>query len=135
MTSKERVKAAIARQPVDKVPLGFYAVDYDTVERVIGHPTYVRNKIALQVALWEKRRDEVAESLKKDTVKFYRKIDCADIILPKEAPLLPPADYEPNPPRRVGEHLWEDRDGRIYKASPEANEIQCVHNHVAAPFH
>ena len=61
MTSKERVKAAIARQPVDKVPLGFYAVDYDTVEKVLGYPTYVRNKVAIQVALWEGRRDEVSE--------------------------------------------------------------------------
>jgi uroporphyrinogen-III decarboxylase len=127
VTSKERVKAAIARQPVDKVPLGFYAVDYDTVEHVLGHPTYVRNKIAIQVAFWEGRRDEVAESLKRDTVEFYRKIDCADIILPKEAPLLPPVDYEPDPPKRIGDQVWKDRDGRIYKASPEANEIQCVY--------
>ena len=28
MNSKERVRAAIAREPVDRVPLGFYSVDY-----------------------------------------------------------------------------------------------------------
>ena len=126
MNSRERVTAAIARAPVDRVPLGFYAVDYDTVERVIGRPTFVRNKIEIQVALWEGRRAEVAESLKKDTVEFYRKIDCADILLPKEAQLLPPADYEPDAPKKIGEDLWEDRDGRVYQAARHANEIQCV---------
>lgn len=128
MNSRERVQAAIARQPVDQVPLGFYAVDHDTVERVLGRPTYVRNKIAIQVALWEGRRDEVAASLKTDTVEFYRKIDCADLLLPKEAQLLPPKDYTPERPKRLDENRWEDRHGRIYQAVPFANEIQCVYD-------
>lgn len=116
MNSRERVAAAIARRPVDRVPLGFYAVDHDTVARVLGHPTYVRNKIEIQIALWEGRRGEVAECLKKDTVDFYRKIDCADILLPKEAQLLPPADYRPEAPKRIGEDRWEDRQGRVFQA-------------------
>lgn len=128
MNSRERVEAAIARQPVDMVPLGFYAVDHDTVSRVLGRPTYVRNKIAIQIALWEGRREEVAESLKEDTVEFYRRIDCADIILPKEPMLLPPRDYQPDPPRRIAENRWEDREGRIYQAEWQANEIQCVYD-------
>ena len=128
MNSRERVAAAIAREPVDRVPLGFYAVDYDTVEKVLGRPTYVRNKIETQLALWEGRRDEVAESLKKDTVEFYTKIDCADILLPKEARLLPPADYDPDPPKQIAHDRWEDRRGRIYQAARHANEIQCVHD-------
>ncbi len=127
MTSKERVRAAIARQPVDRVPLGFYAVDHDTVSRVLGRPTYVRNKIEMQIALWEGRRDEVAQSLKEDTVEFYRTIDCADIILPKEAPVLPPKDYEPVCPKKIGEDRWEDRHGRIYQAVREVNEIGLVY--------
>jgi hypothetical protein len=128
MNSRERVAAAIARQPVDMVPLGFYAVDHDTVAKVLGHPTYVRNKIAIQVALWEGRRDEVAESLKVDTVEFYRKIDCADLILPKEARLLPPRDYDPEKVRKTGENQWQGADGRVFKAVPHVNEIVCVHD-------
>ena len=62
MTGKERVRAAINREPVDRVPLGFYLVDYDTIERVIGRKTFVRNKVASRIALWEGRRDEVAGS-------------------------------------------------------------------------
>jgi uroporphyrinogen decarboxylase len=136
MNAKERVRAAIARQPVDQVPLGFYAVDHDTVEKVIGRPTYVRNKVAVQLALWEGRRDEVAQGLKQDVVEFYRKIDCADLILPKEAQLLPPADYEPESPRKIDANHWEDRRGRIFQAEPHANEIQCVYDPNPAPqFH
>jgi uroporphyrinogen-III decarboxylase len=128
VNARERVQAAIARQPVDRVPLGFYAVDHDTVARVLGRPTYVRNKIDLQVALWEGRREEVAAGLKQDVVEFYRKIDCADLLLPKEAQLLPPKDYQPDPPRKIGVDLWEDLQGRVYKAVRQVNEIQCVHD-------
>jgi len=123
MNAKERVQAAIARQPVDQVPLGFYAVDHDTVARVLGRPTFVRNKVDVPIALWEGRRAEVAEGLKHDVVEFYRRIDCADILLPKEAQLLPPRDYDPDPPRRRGPDEWEDRQGRIFRAVRHVNEI------------
>lgn len=126
MTGKERATRAIARESVDRVPLGFYAVDHDTVERVIGRPTYVRNKIEIQKALWDGRRAEVAEGLKKDSVEFYRKIDCADVILPKEAMLLPPEDYLPDAPEPIGDNLWRHRDGRVFQAVPEANDMMCV---------
>lgn len=129
MNSKERARAAIARESVDHVPLGFYAVDHDTVEAVIGRPTYVRNKINIQIALWEGRRDEVAESLKADTVDFYRAIDLCDIILPKEAQLLPPRGYVPeDPPKRISDDEWQGSDGRVWKAVRHANEIACIHD-------
>lgn len=131
MNSRQRVQAAIAREPVDRVPLGFYAVDCDTVGRVLGRPTMVRDKVASQIALWEGRRTELADSLKADVVEFYGKLDCADVLLPKEAMLLPPADYEPLGPRAIGEDRWEDDRGRVYQASRGANEIQCVHDPTA----
>ena len=133
MNSRERVQAAIARQPVDRVPLGFYAVDCDTVGRVLGRPTLVRDKVESQIALWEGRRAELAEGLKADVVDFYRHMDCADLLLPKEAMLLPPVDYEPLRPRALGEDRWEDDRGRVYQASRGANEIQCVHDPTAVP--
>ena len=80
MTGKECVRRAIDRQPAPYVPLGFYVVDYDTVEAVIGRETYVRNKIKCQLAFWDGRRDEVVDSLKRDTVEFFQKIDCCDLI-------------------------------------------------------
>ncbi|MFH1970730.1 MAG: uroporphyrinogen decarboxylase family protein [Verrucomicrobiota bacterium] len=128
MTGKERVYNAIARKPVDKIPLGFYAVDCDTVSRVIGRKTFVRDKIGSMLALADGRRDEVAESYKKDTVDFYRKIDCADMIMPIEAALLPPKDYEPQRLKKIADEKWEDKQGRIFQAIIEANDIMCVHD-------
>ena len=127
MTGKERVRAAIARQPVDRVPLGLYAVDCDTVARVIGRPTLVRNKVEAQIAIWEGRRDDLVESLKHDTVEFYRKIECADLLLPKEACLVPARGYEPDPPKQIAPDTWEDRHGRIYHANRDANDLMVVY--------
>jgi len=132
VTGKERVRAAIDLRPTDAVPLGFYVVDYDTIEQVLGRETYVRNKIKTRIALWEGRRDEVAESLKKDTVEFYRKMDLCDLICFKEAALLPPKDYEPLRPRRVDEKTWEDKHGRVWQVSELSNDITCVHDPHAA---
>ena len=127
MNGRERVRAAIARQPVDCVPLGFYAVDHDVISHVIGRPTLIRDKVASRIAVWEGRRDELVESYQRDSVDFYRKIDCADLILFKEAPLVPPAGYEPDPPRKIGDDLWDDREGRIWKADRSANDMMVVY--------
>lgn len=128
MNGRERVRAAIAREPVDRVPLGFYAVDHDTIERVIGRPTLVRNKIQVKLALAAGRRDEVAESFKKDTLDFYRKIDCADLILAKGAAILPPVSYEPEKLKKIEENQYRDARGRIWKADLKANDIMCIHD-------
>jgi len=144
MTGKQRVQAAIARQHVDRVPLGFYAVDHDVIEAVIGRPTIVRNQIEMQLALWGGRRDEMVQRWKADLTDFYRKIDCADIITCREAmlmppagnmisPLMPPPYPEPHaPPKEIGENTWQDSRGRIFQASPLANEIRCVHDPLEA---
>lgn len=126
MNSKQRVHACINRQPTDSVPLGFYLVDHDTISKVIGRPTYVRNNVATQVAYWEGRRDEVVESMKADVVDFYRKVDLCDIITFKEACLVPPRGYAPDPPRKIAEDCWEDKEGRVYKISVISNEFVCV---------
>lgn len=128
MNSKQRVHAAIAREAVDKVPLGFYVADCDTVEKVIGRTTFVRNKPATKLALWEGRRDEVAEGLKQDTVEFYQKLDCVDLICFKEASMLPPKDYDPDPPKKIDEETYEDTAGRIWKLNWESNDVAVVYD-------
>jgi hypothetical protein len=130
MNSKQRVQACINRQPTDAVPLGFYLVDHDIIARVIGRPTYVRNRAATQLAFWEGRRDEVVESMKADVVDFYRKMDLCDIITFKEAAPVPPRGYTPDPPRKISDDCWEDRDGRVYQMSVISNEFVCVKNPV-----
>ena len=65
MTSKERVKIALSHREPDRVPLGFYAIDFDTVSRILGHETYLRAKAKTRIALWEGgTRNEVAQSLR-----------------------------------------------------------------------
>jgi uroporphyrinogen-III decarboxylase len=132
MNAKERVRAVLEGKQPDRVPLGFYIVDHDTIAKVIGRNTYVRNKIGQQIAFWEGRRDEVAESLKKDTVEFFSRIPLCDIVTAKEAALLPAKDYQPPKVRKVDEKTWEDERGRIYKISELSNEFVCIEDPVAA---
>jgi len=127
MTSKECVRRVINLEPAPYVPLGFYVVDYDTIEAVIGRRTYVRNKVRSAIAFWEGRRDEVVESYKHDTVEFFQKIDCCDIVTFKEAPIVPPKDYEPPKMKRLDEYTWEGRDGRVWKKSELSNELAVVY--------
>ena len=127
MTSKECVRRVINRESAPYVPLGFYCVDHDTIEHVIGRETFVRNKIKIRTALWAGRRDEVAESFKKDTVEFFRRIDCCDILSFKEAPIVPPKGYEPPKVKQLDDHTWEDEEGRIWQASDLTNDISVVH--------
>jgi len=122
------VAAALEHRPVDRLPLGFFAVDHDTVSRVLGRETYLRAKAKSQIALWEGRRDEVAQSWREDAIEFYSKIDLIDII-PVHAmasSVLPPADYEPEHPERITPDTWRDRDGRIYRYSPQTEDITCI---------
>ncbi|MEM5832393.1 MAG: uroporphyrinogen decarboxylase family protein [Candidatus Aenigmatarchaeota archaeon] len=128
MDSKERIKRLIERKDIDKIPLGFYVVDYDIIEKVIGRPTYVRNKVKTQIALWEGRRGEIVESYKKDTVEFFKNIDCVDILTFKEASILPPKNYKPPKMKKIDKNTWEDEQGKIYKISEDTNEIACVYN-------
>lgn len=147
MNSIQRVRAAVARQPVDQIPLGLYAVDHDTISRVIGRPTIVRNQIEMAIAFWEGRHAEVAQQWIADLTDFYRRLDCVDIITCRDAMLMPPPEVRISPllwvnprydrrelpvPRRVAPDRWEDRAGRIYQANTEANEIICVHDPVLA---
>ena len=128
MNSRERVLAALEHRPVDRLPLGFFAVDHDTVSKVLGRKTYLRAKAKSQVALWEGRRDEVAQSWREDAIEFYSKVDLIDII-PVHAmasSVLPPADYEPERPERIAEGIWRDRAGRIYRYSPQTEDITCI---------
>ncbi len=127
MTSKERVAAAIDRKPVDKVPLGLYLIDHDTIEAVIGRPTFLRNRVAYQLGLWEGRRNEMAESMKQDLTDLFRKLDCVDLLTFKEAQMLPPRGYRcEDPPRKTAEGVYEDSRGNVWMLEPETNSVKQV---------
>jgi hypothetical protein len=108
---------ALNHEVPDEIPFGEFAIDFDTVERILEHETYLRAKAKSQIAFWEGRRDEVVQSWKEDAVELYRKLDFIDIVHAgaMASSIAPPADYEPDPPRRIDDSTWEDREGRILK--------------------
>lgn len=130
MTGKERVQAVLRGEETDAIPYGEYAIDSDTVERVLGHETYLRAKAKTQIALWEGRRDEVVQSLKEDIIALYEKLDCLDIVnlMSEACGLVPPKDYVPLRPKKIREDTWEDSQGRVYKFSPVTRDITMVHD-------
>jgi len=130
MNSRTRVRTALAHEEPDRPPIGFFAIDYDTVERVLGRPTYVRAKAKCQIAFWEGRRDEVVQSWIEDTIDLHRKLDVIDVlrIASPSIGFAPPRGYQPDPPRRIDETTWEDRRGRVFKLSEVTGDITCVHD-------
>ena len=127
MKSKQCVTDVLNHKNPEYIPMGMYAIDCDTAEKIIGHETYVRNKAKTTMALWEGRRDEVVQSLKEDSVELFKKLDCIDIIIPyKEAAILPPKDYERPNIKKIAENTWEDDKGSVFKFSELANEISAI---------
>ena len=129
MTSKERVMAALEGRVPDRVPYGEFAVDFDTVERILGHETYLRAKAKSQIAFWEGRRDEVAQSWLEDHLELHRRLELDIVTFPMATWEMPPETGDP-PPRRIDANTWEDRFGRIYKQSEATRDITCVHDPV-----
>lgn len=130
MNSKQRVNAVLKGGRADKIPYGELAIDSDTVERIIGHETYLRAKMKTRIALWEGRRDEVVQSYKEDMVQLYDKLDICDIVnlMSEACGLVPPKDYIPSKPKQIDEKTWEDKDGKIYKYSEATRDIIMVHD-------
>jgi uroporphyrinogen-III decarboxylase len=129
MTSKERVKATLEGRVPDRVPYAEFAVDFDTVERLLGHETYLRAKARSQIAFWEGRHDEVAQSWLEDHIALQRKLPLDIVTFPMATWELPPETGEP-PPRRIDAATWEDRDGRVFRLSEATQDITCVHDPV-----
>jgi len=130
MTSKERVLAVLEGRIPDRVPYGEFAIDFDTVERIIGRETYLRAKARSQIAFWEGRRDEVAESWFKDHIKLHRRLPL-DIVTFPAATWEMPAETGDPPPRRIDPETWEDKYGRVYKFSEVTQDITCIRDPVA----
>ncbi len=125
MDSRTRMKTSLELKVPDRPPLAFYAIDSDTASKVLGRPTYWRAKAKCQIAYWEGRRDEVAQSLKVDAVELYKKLDIIDAIGVGcvFAGQVPPKSFTPDPPQKIDDSTWEDKQGRIYKYSPITQDI------------
>ncbi|MCI0514172.1 uroporphyrinogen decarboxylase family protein [candidate division KSB1 bacterium] len=128
MTSKERVQTVLNGQIPDRVPIAEFAIDFDTVEKIIGHETYHRAKARSRIAFWEGRRAEVIQSWREDYLELVRKLELFDIISFPEATWAVPPETDEPPPKRVDAHTWEDRVGRIYRYSEITADITCIYD-------
>jgi hypothetical protein len=130
MNSKDRVRATLAGRIPDRVPIGEFAVDFDTVERILGHETYLRAKAKSQIAFWEGRHAEVAESYLKDHLELHERLELDIVTFPAATWRIPPQTDDP-PPRRVSADTWLDKYGRVYRYSAASADITCIEDPVA----
>ena len=108
MNSKERVLATLDHKEPDRVPLGEWGIDHDTVEKVIGRDTYWRNRKKETLSLWAGKRDEVVETYKKDLVELIEKLD-QDLV---PVHFVPPKGLEPEEIKQIDENTWKDKEKR-----------------------
>jgi uroporphyrinogen decarboxylase len=125
MNSNQRVHAVIKGEIPDRVPIGEFAVDFDTVSKIIGHDTYLRAKAKSQIAFWENRHEEVAQSYIEDQIALHEKLDL-DIINFAQATWSIPDPTDDPPPRKIDDTTWKDKYGRIYKYSTETADLTIV---------
>ncbi len=119
MTPKERVLAALRHEEPDRVPTGEFATDYSVVEQALGRPTFWRAKRRYTEALWEGRRDEVVDGMKKDIVEFTRMMDID--MVPVQA--VPHKDFPLKKPKQIDDDTWEDEWGNVMKYSHDTEDI------------
>ena len=123
MNSKQRVLKTIAHEEPDRVPVGEWGIDHDHVSAILGRHTFWRNRRGATLALWEGRRDEVVESMKRDYAELIETLDY-DVI---PVDLVPAKGYRPkDPPAQVEEGVWRDSAGRVFKYAASNDSIMCL---------
>ena len=125
MNSKQRVHSTLKGIEPDRVPIAEYAIDFDTVEKILHRETYLRTKAKLKIAVWEGRQDEITESYLKDHIELHEKFEM-DIVTFPMATWAIPSETDDSPPRKIDDGTWEDKYGRVYKYSAITADITCV---------
>jgi len=122
VTRKQRVRAAIEHHEPEVVPVGEWIIDYEPASLVLGRPTFLRGKARLAHALWEGRRDEVVDSVKRDVVELIRRLDldmvCVDLTWPK--------GIRYQAPRQVDPETWRDRHGNLFRYSELTRDLMLL---------
>ena len=122
MTPKERVRAALAHREPDRIPTGEFATDHEVVEAVLGRPTFYRGHFKTTRALWEGRRDEVVESMKRDLVEFTLKLEL-DMV---PVQLVPSRNAEYRPLEQIGPETWRDERGNEFRYASGSQWLICT---------
>lgn len=119
MTPKQRVLTALRHQEPDRVPTGEFATDYTVMDQALGRKSYWRAKRRYYEALWDGRRDEVVETMKRDIVDFTLALGI-DMV---PVNLVPHKDFPFHKPKQLDDDTWEDECGNILKYSHETEDI------------
>jgi len=119
MTPKQRTMAALDHREPDRVPTGEFAIDHSLIDEVLGRQTFWRAKRRYHEALWDGRRDEVVESMKRDIVDFTRAMNL-DMV---PVNTVPHKDFAFRKPKQLDADTWEDECGNILKYSHATEEI------------
>ncbi len=130
MNSHERVTNVFTGEIPDRVPIGEFAIDFDTIEKIIGRPTYLRAKAKSKIAFWEGRHEEVIDSYIRDHIELHEKLDFDIINFPMATWAIPlPSATEP--PRKIDDNTWQDEAGRVFKFSEITHDVVCVKDPLA----
>ena len=86
MTPKERVIAALKHEEADRIPTGENAVDYELVEKILGHPTLYNSRWRELYALWDGRRSEIVADYGSTHVDLLRALEWDYVRVPAVPP-------------------------------------------------
>ena len=118
MIPKHRVIAALNHEEPDCVPTGENAVDYELVERILGHPTLYNARWRERQALWDGRRAEIVADYGTAHVELVRALEWDYV----RAPTVPP-DKEYHRPVMTGPYSWLDEQGHEIRYHPDTGNI------------
>lgn len=121
MLPKQRVLAALRHEEADRVPTGENAVDYELVERILGHPTLYNSRWREVEALWDGRRDEIARDYGAAHVGLVRTLEWDYV----RVPFVPRRKHYQRP-QMTGPYSWLDEHGRAIHFQPESGNVSSA---------
>ena len=118
MKPRERVIAALHHQESDRVPTGENSVDYELVERILGHPTLYNSRWREMQAVWDGRRDEVVADYGTAHVELVHALEWDYVRVP-----VVPRQREYTHPEMTGPYSWIDENGREVHFHPDSGNV------------
>lgn len=118
MKPRDRVLAALHHEESDRVPTGENAIDYELVERILGHTTLYNSRWRELEALWDGRRERVAADYGTAHVELVRALEWDYV----RVPVVPAAKEYPRP-QMIGPYSWLDDEGREVHYHPDTGNI------------
>ncbi len=125
MLPKSRMISVLQHQEPDRVPIGEQGVDWEITDRALGVQTLYRAKWRSYTALWQGRRDEIAESHWRDLIGLTRKFEWDFVVVPT----VPAKRESYFKPEMLGEYSWRDERERVWKYSPDSGGHAMVVEH------